>query len=109
MTVQCSVNSVHVQSCIEPHFIVVDDKYGFGHVAFILKPQNLSPMDILREFLESSTIHGLSYISTSKVTYYLMPQLERIVITIYIDIKPAIFRSLVQLHLFAWCVTHYVM
>ena len=24
-------------------------------------------MDILREFLESSTIHGLSYISTSKV------------------------------------------
>ena len=66
-------------------------------------------MDILREFLESSTIHGLSYISTSKVTYYLMPQLERIVITIYIDIKPAIFRSLVQLHLFAWCVTHYVM
>ena len=66
-------------------------------------------METLLEFLESSTIHGLSYISTSKVTYYLMPQLERIVITIYIDIKPAIFRSVVQLHLFAWCVTHHVM
>ena len=26
-------------------------------------------MNILREFLESSTIHGLSYISTSKVTF----------------------------------------
>ena len=30
-------------------------------------------MDILREFLESSTIHGLSYISTSKVKDLYMP------------------------------------
>ena len=27
-----------------------------------------SDMDILREFLESSTVHGLSYISTAKVS-----------------------------------------
>ena len=26
------------------------------------------PMEVLREFLESSTIHGLSYISTAKVS-----------------------------------------
>ena len=28
-------------------------------------------MDILREFLESSTIHGLAYISTAKVSQYI--------------------------------------
>lgn len=29
-------------------------------------------MDLLREFLESSTIHGLTYISTAKVDYSLI-------------------------------------
>ena len=33
-------------------------------------------MDVLKEFLETSTIHGLSYISTSKVsTYYIRVEL----------------------------------
>ena len=33
------------------------------------------PMEVLREFLESSTIHGLSYISTAKVRLLLRPTL----------------------------------
>ena len=37
-------------------------------ISRILKESNLFAMDILREFLESSTIHGLNYISTARVS-----------------------------------------
>ena len=34
--------------------------------------ETLMKMDLVREFLESSTVHGLSYISTSKVGAYVL-------------------------------------
>ena len=82
----------HTLASIVPvavHFFVLADKNGVNYVEVIMISikrlfdqimmecltnltsvvvwRNLSPMDIFREFLESSTIHGLSYISTSKV------------------------------------------
>ena len=35
----------------------------------------MTDMDLFREFLESSTIHGVSYISTAKVDSILIPKL----------------------------------
>ena len=40
---------------------------SLNHSVVAVVWQHLFVMDILQEFLESSTIHGLSYISTSKV------------------------------------------
>ena len=45
--------------------IIINKGFNSGLASGIASRQWL--MDILREFLESSTIHGLSYISTSKV------------------------------------------
>ena len=50
---------------LEEHFIA---RWSFYDVLYqILTHQKVVAMDILREFLESSTIHGLSYISTAQV------------------------------------------
>ena len=72
-------------------------------------------MDILREFLESSTIHGLSYISTSKVTYILFDASIRkdygnqnlywYQICYPSKLGPIVF----VVYLVRLCVTHYVM
>ena len=57
-------------------------------------------MDILREFLESSTIHGLIYISTAKVKLF-EPFSESFVVD-QVRKNPLVLSCLLWVHL-GWC------